>query len=92
MSLTTKGPDASIRPNQIFAVSLDYTMLDKEKSQQVVEVVNRELVTPYGLRTLSLDDPKFVGKCYGRQSKQRHALIIMARFGLGFWDHMLRLT
>ena len=50
-----KAPDASIRPNQIFAVSLDYTMLDNEKSRKVVEVVNRELVTPYGLRTLSLE-------------------------------------
>jgi predicted glycogen debranching enzyme len=57
--------DASIRPNQIFAVSLDYTMLDGEKSQKVVETVNRELVTPYGLKTLSVSDPKFVGKCFG---------------------------
>ena len=60
-----KDVDASIRPNQIFAVSLDYTMLDGEKSQKVVDVVNRELVTPYGLRTLSLGDPKFVGRCAG---------------------------
>ena len=60
-----KALDASIRPNQIFAVSLDYTMLDREKSLKVVEIVNRELVTPYGLRTLSLGDPKFVGKCSG---------------------------
>jgi len=57
--------DASIRPNQIFAVSLDYTMLDNEKSQKVVDAVNRELVTPYGLKTLSVSDPKFVGKCFG---------------------------
>jgi predicted glycogen debranching enzyme len=57
--------DPSIRPNQIFAVSLDYTMLDREKSQKVIDTVNRELVTPYGLRTLSLGDPKFVGKCMG---------------------------
>jgi predicted glycogen debranching enzyme len=60
-----KTLDASIRPNQIFAVSLDYTMLDRVKSQKIVESVNRELVTPYGLRTLSLGDPKFVGKCSG---------------------------
>jgi predicted glycogen debranching enzyme len=60
-----RAPDASIRPNQIFAVSLDYTMLDNEKSQKAVDTVNRELVTPYGLRTLSLGDPKFVGKCSG---------------------------
>jgi len=60
-----KALDASIRPNQIFAVSLNYTMLEKEKSQKVVDVVNRELVTPYGLRTLALGDPKFAGKCSG---------------------------
>jgi predicted glycogen debranching enzyme len=60
-----KALDASIRPNQIFAVSLNYTMLEQEKSQKIVEVVNRELVTPYGLKTLSVSDPKFVGKCSG---------------------------
>ena len=60
-----KGGDASLRPNQIFAVSLDFIMLDKDKSQKVVDAVNRELVTPFGLRTLSLDDPQFVGKCFG---------------------------
>ncbi len=57
--------DDSIRPNQIFAVSLDYIMLDQEKNQRIVDTVNRELVTPYGLRTLSLGDPKFVGRCAG---------------------------
>jgi predicted glycogen debranching enzyme len=60
-----QGADASIRPNQIFAVSLDYTMLNKETSRRIVDVVNREHVTPYGLRTLSLEDSKFVGKCSG---------------------------
>jgi glycogen debranching enzyme len=54
-----------MRPNQIFAASLDFSMLDKQKSELVVDVVHRELVTPYGLRTLSLDDPQFVGKCTG---------------------------
>ena len=63
--LDANGPDVSMRPNQIFAVSLDYSMLKKENSSRVVDVVNRELVTPYGLRTLSWDDPKFVGKCEG---------------------------
>jgi predicted glycogen debranching enzyme len=60
-----KGADASIRPNQIFAASLDFGMLDKPKRIRVIDVVTHELVTPYGLRTLSLDDPKFVGKCTG---------------------------
>jgi predicted glycogen debranching enzyme len=61
----TGGLDASMRPNQVFAVSLDFTMLSQEKNRKIVNVLNQELVTPYGLRTLSFDDPKFVGKCVG---------------------------
>ena len=57
--------DESIRPNQIFAVSLEYPVLEGEKCRKVIDVVNRELVTPYGLKTLSVSDPKFVGKCMG---------------------------
>ncbi|MCX8177233.1 MAG: amylo-alpha-1,6-glucosidase [Candidatus Bathyarchaeota archaeon] len=53
--------DPSIRPNQILAVSLDFTMLDWEKSWRVVEAVYRKLWTPYGLRTLTSDDPRYVG-------------------------------
>jgi predicted glycogen debranching enzyme len=53
--------DASIRPNQIFAVALDFTMLDKARSYGVVDVVRRELLTPFGLRTLAKGDPKYVG-------------------------------
>jgi predicted glycogen debranching enzyme len=53
--------DASIRPNQIFAVALDFTMLDKTRSYGVVNVVRRELLTPFGLRTLAKGDPKYVG-------------------------------
>ena len=53
--------DASIRPNQIFAVALDFTMLDKARSYGVVNVVRRELLTPFGLRTLAKGDLKYVG-------------------------------
>jgi glycogen debranching enzyme len=60
-----KGVDTSIRPNQIFAAALDFSMLDRAKSIDIIDVVTHELVTPYGLRTLSLDDPKFVGTCSG---------------------------
>jgi predicted glycogen debranching enzyme len=51
--------DASIRPNQIFAVSLRHSMLSLERSRQVVEVVQRELLTPLGLRSLSPKDPAY---------------------------------
>ncbi|MCW3996243.1 MAG: glycogen debranching enzyme N-terminal domain-containing protein [Candidatus Bathyarchaeota archaeon] len=63
--LDPDGVDASVRPNQVFAVSLDYTMLNGEKSRDVVKAVKQELLTPFGLRTLSVDDPKFVAKCQG---------------------------
>ncbi len=58
-------PDAAIRPNQIFAVSLPYPLLTPEQSLQVVDVVEWELLTPYGLRTLSPRDPNYHGRYQG---------------------------
>jgi predicted glycogen debranching enzyme len=51
--------DPSIRPNQIFAVSLHHSMLDHERARDVVAVVRRELLTPLGLRTLAPQDPRY---------------------------------
>jgi predicted glycogen debranching enzyme len=59
------APDASIRPNQIFAVSLPYPLLSGERALQVVELVEWELLTPYGLRTLSPRDPNYRGRYEG---------------------------
>jgi predicted glycogen debranching enzyme len=53
--------DGSLRPNQVFAVSLDFTMLDNAKNENVVELLQRELSTPFGLRTLARSDPRYVG-------------------------------
>jgi predicted glycogen debranching enzyme len=53
------GHDSSLRPNQIFAVSLDYPVLDETRWKRVVEVVQEKLLTPVGLRSLSPDDPKY---------------------------------
>lgn len=52
--------DGSIRPNQIFAVSLTHSMLDRERSRAVVDKVETELLTPVGLRSLSPRDPHYV--------------------------------
>jgi glycogen debranching enzyme len=51
--------DASIRPNQVIAVSLPYTMLPAARARGVVEAVRRDLLTPYGLRTLAPGDPRY---------------------------------
>jgi predicted glycogen debranching enzyme len=57
--------DASIRPNQIFALSLPYSMLSEDKSKRVVGVVERDLLTPYGLRSLAPNDRQYRGRYTG---------------------------
>jgi predicted glycogen debranching enzyme len=57
--------DASIRPNQILAVSLTHSMLSAERAKQVVEKVREYLLTPYGLRTLAPNDPHYRGRYTG---------------------------
>ena len=57
--------DASIRPNQIIAVSLTNTMVAKERAKSILGVVERELLTPRGLRTLSPSDPNYTGRYEG---------------------------
>ncbi len=59
------GPDVSIRPNQIFAVSLVHSMLAPELAKRVVESVQQHLLTPYGLRTLAPSDPHYRGRYTG---------------------------
>jgi predicted glycogen debranching enzyme len=51
-----EGNDERLRPNQMFSISLDNPVLDRNRWNAVIETVNRELVTPFGLRTLSRDD------------------------------------
>ncbi|HWE94878.1 MAG TPA: amylo-alpha-1,6-glucosidase [Tepidisphaeraceae bacterium] len=59
--------DLSLRPNQIFAVSLPNSPLLPDQQSAVVEVVRRELLTPMGLRTLAKSDPKYQGRYSGPQ-------------------------
>ncbi|MCZ6678284.1 MAG: glycogen debranching enzyme N-terminal domain-containing protein [Candidatus Poribacteria bacterium] len=54
-------PDASIRPNQIFAISLPHSVLSEERHRPVLDVVTRDLLTPVGLRSLSPNDEQYVG-------------------------------
>lgn len=52
-------PDVQMRCNQIWAVSMPFTMLDIEKEKRIVDVVFEKLYTPYGLRTLEQNDEEF---------------------------------
>ncbi|MBU1767259.1 MAG: glycogen debranching protein, partial [Candidatus Omnitrophica bacterium] len=58
--------DSKIRPNQIWAVSLPYTMLDENRSKKVVQTVLAHLYASYGLRSLSFMDPEYKGIYKGR--------------------------
>jgi predicted glycogen debranching enzyme len=51
--------DSSCRPNQLFAISLDHPVLDAGRWSSVLEVIEKKLVTPVGLRTLSPDSPDY---------------------------------
>ncbi len=57
--------DPSIRPNQVIALSLPHTMLSTERARSIFAVVERELLTPFGLRTLAPSDPRYRGRYEG---------------------------
>lgn len=57
--------DASLRPNQILAAALDFSMLDNAKNQKIVEVVEHGLLTPCGLRTLDANSVEYMGTYTG---------------------------
>jgi predicted glycogen debranching enzyme len=63
--VTADFRDASIRPNQIFAVSLLHSPLDSSMQKAVVSCVETNLLTPFGLRTLAASDSKYKGKYQG---------------------------
>ena len=57
--------DPAIRPNQILAVALPHTMLSPYKEKAIVDRVEQDLLTPFGLRTLSRDHPDYTGHYHG---------------------------
>ena len=65
--------DASLRPNQIFAVSLPFSALPPHKQGKVVDVVHKELLTPFGLRTLVASDSRYKGAYTGPQQQRDEA-------------------
>ncbi|MBN1666059.1 MAG: glycogen debranching enzyme family protein [Anaerolineales bacterium] len=55
------NPDASLRPNQILAVSLPYRPLNNDQQQAVVDTIAKHLLTSLGLRSLARSDPAYQG-------------------------------
>lgn len=57
--------DGSVRPNQVVAVAFSHGLLSLERTRAVVRNATEELLTPYGLRTLSPRDPAYMGRYEG---------------------------
>lgn len=57
--------DKTLRPNQIVAAALDFSMLERVRAELVVDFVQKEFLTPFGLRTLSRADPRYRGAYLG---------------------------
>jgi predicted glycogen debranching enzyme len=62
-----EGQNIDVRPNMVIATSLPYTMLNFEEIKKVLDVADKELVTPRGLRTLSPRNCHYKGTCEGNQ-------------------------
>ena len=59
--------DPTLRPNQLFAISLPFALLTGEKAEAVLDIVQAKLYTPVGLRSLPIDDPRYVHQYGGDQ-------------------------
>ncbi len=62
--------DWSIRPNQVIATSLEYSPVDNEMKTSILNIVERYLLTPRGLRTLSPKDKNYIGIYEGKQEQR----------------------
>jgi predicted glycogen debranching enzyme len=60
-----KGDDASCRPNQLLAFSLQHPILDQKYWKSVLQTVQERLVTPVGLRSLARGHPDYKPKYFG---------------------------
>lgn len=68
------GPtDTSFRPNQIYCLSLPFTLLNPVEQKCIFEAVKSKLHTSYGLRTLEKDNPQFIATYQGSQWDRDHA-------------------
>lgn len=69
----TEGANLFVRPNMVIAVSMPYSMLDKDQMKQVLDIADKELVTIRGLRTLSPRNKMYKGVYKGNQEERDNA-------------------
>jgi predicted glycogen debranching enzyme len=79
--------DRAIRPNMVLAAALEWSPLSRRQRGDVVRVAERELLTPFGLRTLAPSDRSYLGR-YAGDPEQRDAAYHQGTVWpwlLGFW-------
>lgn len=65
--------DWSVRPNQLFAIALDFSPLDMKERKSVLDICTKELVTPKGIRSLSPKSGGYNPMYIGRQEQRDFA-------------------
>lgn len=65
--VTYSGKDWSVRPNQLIAASLPFVAIPDEVIKGIIDITEKELYTPKGIRTLSPVDSRYKGICIGNQ-------------------------
>jgi len=68
--VSDNAKDDSLRPNQLLAISLPFTLIDREKARSILKIITAKLYTVAGLRTLSPDDPSYAS-CYQGDAHKR---------------------
>lgn len=66
----TGDADATLRPNQLFAISLPYALVSGRKAQSIITIIREKLYTCAGLRTLPEEDPRYIPE-YGGNALKR---------------------
>lgn len=64
------NPDTSLRPNQLFAASLPFALIDEAQTSAILKIIEEKLFTPVGLKSLPADDKRYV-PVYGGNALQR---------------------
>jgi len=65
--------DLSLRPNQVIAAALDFSVLGRERQEEIVEIIWKKLWGTCGLKTLPEDDPRYVGEYFGDWNRRGNA-------------------
>lgn len=73
------SPNKELRPNQLFAISLPFALIEGEKAQAILKIVEQELYTPVGLKSLPKDDvhyvPVYGGDAWHRDSSYHEGTV-----------------